>query len=225
MDEIARAKASVSGTLTVATGATALTHLLPPVMADLRRRHPAIDLRVVTGNTVDLIPGLVDGSLDLGVLTAPVRNRHLSSRFFFRDRLVCIAPPGQAPTGKAIRPRDLEGRPLFLYDRGGSIRRTTDAWLGAAERRRLRIADIASAEAITAFARAGLGWAIISEVAACAAADAGQIDLCGLNPPLFRDLVLVWRADRAERPVIAAALAVFSSHAGKNAPHDVKARP
>ena len=213
LDEIARANAAVSGPLVLATGATATTHLLPPVMADLRLRHPGIDLSVMTGNTVDMIPGLLDGSIDLGLLTAPVRDRHLRSRFFFRDRLVCITPPGQAPTAKAIRPRDLEGRQLFLYDRGGSIRRAVDAWLDAADRKRIRVASIGSAEAQTAFAAAGLGWSIVSEVVAREAAAAGRIDLRLLAPPLSRDLVLVWRVDRAARPVIAAALDVFSGHA------------
>lgn len=213
LDEIARASASVSGPLVLATGATATTHLLPPVMADLRMRHPGIDLRVMTGNTVDMIPGLLDGSIDLGLLTAPVRDRHLKTRFFFRDRLVCIAPTAEAPTAKAIRPRDLEGRQLFLYDRGGSIRRAVDGWLDAADRGRIRVADIGSAEAQTAFVRAGLGWSIVSEVAARESAAAGRLDLGQLDPPLFRDLVLVWRSDRAARPVIAAALAVFSGHA------------
>jgi DNA-binding transcriptional LysR family regulator len=127
---------------------------------------------------------------------------------------VCIAPPAEAPTAKAIRPRDLDGRQLFLYDRGGSIRRAVDGWLDAADRKRIRIADIGSAEAQTAFVRAGLGWSIVSEVTARESAAAGRLDLRLLDPPLFRDLVLVWRADRATRPVIAAALAVFSSHAG-----------
>jgi DNA-binding transcriptional LysR family regulator len=213
LDEIARANAAVAGPLVLATGATATTHLLPPVMTDLRLRHPGIDLRVITGNTLDMIPGLLDGSIDLGLLTAPVRDRHLSSRFFFRDRMVCITPPAEAPTAKAIRPRDLEGRQLFLYDRGGSIRRAVDAWLDAADRERIRIGDIGSAEAQTAFVRAGLGWSIVSEVTARDAAAAGRIDLRLLAPPLSRDLVLVWRTDRATRPVIAAALDVFSGHA------------
>lgn len=213
MDEIARSNAAISGPLVLATGATATAHLLPPVMADLRTRHPGIDLSVLTGNTADMIPGLLDGSIDLGLLTAPVRDRHLRSRFFFRDRLVCIAPPGQAPTAKAIRPRDLEGRQLFLYDRGGSIRRAADAWLDAADRTRIRVASIGSAEAQTAFAAAGLGWSIVSEIVARDAGTAGRVDLRLLQPPLSRDLVLVWRADRATRPVIAAALDVFSSHA------------
>src|SRR4029450_7000582 len=100
MDAIARANASVSGPLVLAPGATAKT---------LRLRHPGVALSVLTGNTVDMIPGLLDGSIDLGLLTAPVRDRHLKSRFFFRDRLVGIAAPARAPTSKAIRPRDLEG--------------------------------------------------------------------------------------------------------------------
>ena len=212
IDEIARMRSDVSGTLVLATGATATRHLLPPVMVDLRMRHPGIDLRVLTGNTADLIPGLLDGSIDLGLLTAPIRDPHLQSRFFFRDRLVCITPPGEAPTSRTIRPRDLKNRQLVLYDRGGSIRRATDTWLGAVDRRRVRVTDIGSAEAQVAFVRAGLGWSIVSEIAAREDATAGRIDLFGLAPPLFRDLVLVWRADRANRPIIAAALAVFASH-------------
>jgi DNA-binding transcriptional LysR family regulator len=212
IDEIARMDADVSGTLTVAAGATATTHLLPPVMAELRLRHPAIDLRVLTGNTVDMIPGLAAGAIDLGLLTAPIRARHLRTRSFFRDRLVCIAPPGELPTARSVRPRDLSGRPLLLYDRGGSIRSAIDRWLDPV-RRQVRIADIGSAEAQAAFVRAGLGWSIISEVAARDDAEAGRVELRRLEPPLFRELVLVWRADRADRPVVAAALSVFSGHA------------
>ena len=63
--------------------------------------------------------------------------------------------------------------------------------------------DISSAEAQVAFVR-GLRWSIISEIVACEDA-AGRIDLVRLAPPLSRDLFLVWRTDRAARPVISAA--------------------
>ena len=45
IDEIARMRSDISGALVLATGATATRHLLPPVMVDLRARHPGIDLR------------------------------------------------------------------------------------------------------------------------------------------------------------------------------------
>ncbi|MBI2767520.1 MAG: hypothetical protein HYX53_16615 [Chloroflexi bacterium] len=54
---------------------------------------------------------------------------------------------------------------------------------------------------------------MVSEIVARDANAAGRIDLRLLQPPLSRDLVLVWRADQATRPVIAAALDAFLSHA------------
>ena len=221
LDEIARRRADVVGPLVLAAGSTATRHLLPPVAADLRNRHPGIDLRIMTGNTVDLVRGVLDGSTDLGLLTGPIRaprgGPKLASRFFFRDRLVCVTPPGEAPRLRAIGPRHLEGRRLVLYDRGGSIRRAIDAWLAAADVSKVRVTDIGSADAQVAFVRAGFGWSIISEIVAREDAAAGRIDLVRLAPPLSRDLFLVWRADRAARPVISAALAVFASHVAPSA--------
>ena len=66
---------------------------------------------------------------------------------------------------------------MSLAVRGGSIRRAVDGWLDAADRKRIRIADIGSAKAQTAFVRAGLGWSIVSEVAARESATAGRLDL------------------------------------------------
>lgn len=211
LDEVVRMRAEVSGTLVLATGATATRYLLPAVVAELTARHPGIDLRILTGNTVDLLQGVQDGSVDLGLLTAPVDGPPLETRFFYRDRLVCIAPPGQAPTTGPVVPADLEGRRLVLFDRAGSIRRAVDRWLDVADRGRIRTTDIGSAEALVAYVRAGFGWSIVSEVTARADADAGTVDLRPLDPPIFRDLVLVWRRDRAARPVIAAALAAFEA--------------
>lgn len=212
LDEIARMRAEVAGTLVIATGATATRHLLPPVLTELTVRHPGIELRIVTGNTVDLVPRVLDGSVDLGLLTAPVDDPQLQTRFFCRDRLACITPPGEAPTGRAVEPQDMHGRRLVLYDRAGAIRRAMDAWLGAAEAGRIRIVDIGSADAQVAWVRSGFGWALVSEVVAREDAAAGRVDLRPLAPPLARDLALVWRRDRADRPVIAAALAGFARH-------------
>jgi DNA-binding transcriptional LysR family regulator len=218
MDDIARMRAEVAGTLVLAAGATATTHLLPPVLADLRVRHPAIEVRVLTGNTTDLMPGLLDGAIDLGVLTDAIDDPRLARRHFFRDRLVCITPPGESPPTPVVASRDLAGRQLMLYERAGSIRHAIDAWLGPTDRHCSRITDLGSAAAQVAFVRAGLGWSIISEIAVREEAAARHLEVVALDPPLFRDLVLAWRSDRAARPVLAAALDVFGTHAASPAP-------
>lgn len=213
LDEIARLRAEVAGALVLATGATATKHLLPPVVADLRRRHPGIELRILTGNTAEPIGGVRDGSIDLGLFTAPIDEAALATRFFYRDRLVGIMPTAQAPGTRSIGPRDLEGRQLVLFDRAGSIRQAVDRWLAHADRRRIRATDIGSADAQIAFVRASYGWSIVSEIAAREDAAAGRIAMRPLAPALSRDLVLVWRQDRAQRPAISAALAIFTAHA------------
>lgn len=214
LDDIALMRATVTGTLVLATGATSTRYLLPAVVAELTARHSGIDLRIVTGNTGDLVVGVLDGSIDLGLLTAPVHDPHLDTRPFYRDRLVCVTPPSQAPTTGSVTPRDLEGRRVILYDRAGAIRRSIDTWLDGADRDRIRITDIGSSDAQMAYVRAGFGWSIISEMATREDAAARRVDVRQLDPPIHRDLVLVWRRDRAARPVIEAALAAFAGPAG-----------
>ncbi|HUK10450.1 MAG TPA: LysR family transcriptional regulator [Stellaceae bacterium] len=214
IEEISRMQAEIMGVLVVAAGPTVTRHLLPPVMADLRTRHPGIDVRVLMGNADVLISGIVDGVTDLGLFTGPVRHSQLRGSLFYQDRFVRITPPAKAHVLRRIQPRDLEGRELVLYESGGSaVRRVIDDWLDAADRSRIRVTDIGSADAQVAFVRAGLGWAIIPEIAAREDAQAGRIDVLELDPPLTRDLMLIWRADRAARPIVAAALASFAVHA------------
>lgn len=218
LDEIVRMRAEITGPLVLATGATATRYLLPAVLAEMAVRHPGIELRILTGNTVDLTAGVLDGSIDVGLLTAPVEDARLASRFYYRDHLVCIAPPGQAPAGSRVVPADLEGRRLILFDRAGSIRRAIDGWLSGVDQGRIRITDIGSSDAQVAYVRAGFGWSLISEMATRDDAAARRIDVRALQPPIFRDLVLVWRRDRANRPAIAAALEMFAAHAEPEPP-------
>ena len=212
MDAIARQQVHIAGTLVVAAGATATRHLLPAVIADLRARHPGIELRILTGNTTDLVGGLRDGTIDLGVLTAGPDTGSLATLLFFRDRLVCVTPPGEAPSAGTVRAPDLTDRQLVLFDRGGSIRHTIDGWLASADKSSLRIIDLGSAEAQIAFVRAGFGWSIVSAIAVQEDVAAKRLDLLELDPPLSRDLVLAWHPERATRPIIAAALEVFTAH-------------
>jgi len=218
LDEILGMRAEVAGPLVLATGATATRYLLPDVIAELAARHPGIDLRVITGNTTDLIAGVSDGSIDIGLLTAPVDGPQIEHHFYYRDHMVCIAPAGLAPAGGRVAPTDIEGQRLILFDRAGSIRRAIDGWLDGADRAQVRITDVGSSDAQVAYVGSGFGWSVISEMATREAAAAGRVDVRQLDPPISRDLVLAWRRDRASRPVIAAALAVFGDHAEPEGP-------
>src|SRR5215813_1326175 len=120
----------VAGRVSIGTGATASIHLLPPVLGELHRRYPGLDLVVVTGNAPDVASAVERDELDLGIVTLPVSGRALVVSPFYLDRLVAIAPPGrQWRRRAALTPAELARHPLILYERGGTIRRIMDEWL------------------------------------------------------------------------------------------------
>ena len=214
LQELAALQGEVTGHILIGSGATATTYLLPAILAELERAHPRLEIGVVNGNTPDLAQRLVEASLDIAILTAPLAEARLSQEPFILDRLVCIASVDDDPGLTPVRPRDLAGRRLILYERGGTIRNIIDAWLkGAAP----RVLELGTAEAQKSFVRAGFGWSIISEMSVTQEVRQGSLRALPLAPDLSRQLMTVWRRDRAANPAIAAVrqtLADFAMRVG-----------
>src|SRR6266545_287296 len=96
-----------------------------------RTRYPEVELVIVTGNTSDIAKAVTENTLDVGVVTLPVRPRQLVVTPFYTDRLVAIAPrewPWRTRRGRgrppgrgrrrSLTPADLAAEPLILYERG-----------------------------------------------------------------------------------------------------------
>jgi len=205
---IAGLSGDLAGRLVIGAGGTATTYLLPDPLAAFSAHYPRVEVKIVTGNTPDLAAALVAAEIDLVVATAPLGDARLDHARFFDDRLVCIAPAAAAPTLKRVRPADLAGRRVFLYERGSLIREVVDGWLGG-DAAAAEIQEIGSAEAQKTFVRAGAGWSIISEIAVADEVRRGLLRVIPLAPALARHLVVAWRRDRAQNPAIAAARRVL----------------
>jgi DNA-binding transcriptional LysR family regulator len=209
----------VAGRVKVGTGATASIYLLPAVLRRLRARYPEIELVIVTGNTPEIAEAVADNSLDLGIVTLPVRPRHLAVTPFYADRLVAIVPPdwrwpsrrGRGGRRRALAPRDLAGEPLILYERGGTIRQIIEDWF-----RRGRVTprvamELGNGEAIKELVSAGLGPSITSWVSVRAEAHAGTLRVIPLAPPLVRRLGIIKRRDKPDNPALRSLLRALGS--------------
>src|SRR5438132_1055423 len=91
----------VAGRLSVGTGATASTYLLPPLLRRLHARHPDLELVVVTGNSAEMVAAVAASHLDLAV---EVRARELIAR--------PLAPPLGRRLG-IVRRRDRAASPAL----------------------------------------------------------------------------------------------------------------
>lgn len=216
----------VAGRVRLGTGATLATYVLPPVLGSLRRRHPDLELVVVTGNASDVVAAVADNDLDVGIVTGPVRGRHFAVSPYAVDALVAIGAPGAAWRGhRALAPAEAARWPLICYERGGTIRVVIDEWFRRAGVTPHIAMELGNAEAIKRLVEAGLGIGITSAVTVRAEIRARRLLALPLVPRLTRDLVVVRRRDKPRTSAIRALLDALEAARPRAARTLAAARP
>lgn len=187
----------VSGRIRLGTGATACTYLLPPLLAELRRRFPALDVVASTGNTADMLRALENNTLDMGLVTLPAPGRMFQVTPVMEDEFVAIFPandPGGIPA--VVTPQTLALRPLVLFEPGARTRRLVDDWFEAAGVAAKPVMELGSTEAMKEIVAAGLGCAVLPKLAVTGEGQRDALVVRSLTPRLSRDLAIVLRRDK-----------------------------
>ena len=158
---LSRARTLEEGQLTI--GADAASHVLPQ-LARFRLRHPRIAVRLVTGNSSDLLKQLHDFAIDIAVTAEHPPDDTLLSRRLRSDPLVAVVQrASQLSRLGGIGFAELVKLPLILREEGSATRRLL---LDEVRSRNLRLHDtieIESREAAREAAAQGVGLAIMSE--------------------------------------------------------------
>lgn len=183
------------GQLRLGTGATACIHILPPVLAGVKRAMPGLSLSVAIGNTTELLPRVEDCGLDLALVAMPSGiGRTLSSTRLFLDPLVAILPEASAHAEAVITAEQLSTLPLILYEAGGQTRAITDDWFEKAGISPKPIMELGSVEAIKVLVAAGLGAAVLPK-SAVPTTSLGVV-IRELYPAAVRELAFVMRKEK-----------------------------
>ena len=185
----------VGGRVHLGTGATACIYLLPPILRDLRRRFPALEIVVSTGNTDDILRAIEANSIDLGLVTLPVPGRMFETLPIIDDAYVAIAPKEMKLPAK-VTPAALAKLPMLLYERGGNTRRLVDEWFARAGLAPKPVMELGSVEAIKELVAAGLGCAVLPRMALRRREDRLRFVIRLLSPHLTRTLTVAVRRDK-----------------------------
>lgn len=186
----------IAGRISIGTGATACIHLLPPMLRSLRKKYPALDVRVSTGHTSEFVKAVEDNRLDLALVTLPASGRRLQITPVLQDQFVAIFAHGDPRTPHAISPLSLSELPLVLFDTGSSTRDLIDDWFAQAGLRAKPIMQLGSIEAIKEMVAAGLGCSIVPHMAVAASHHRRGLALHALSPELSRTLAIALRQDK-----------------------------
>jgi DNA-binding transcriptional LysR family regulator len=165
-----------SAMLRVGAGGAACEHLLPAVLNEFHGQFPRVELRVESGHSRLTIERLLEGTLDVGMLTLPVTEPRLRLLELGRDELILIAAPDHPwATRRRIEPRELAEQPLLVYERRSSTFQIIERmFLEAGVFPRI-VMEMDHLGAVAAMVSAGLGLAIVPRWAVRADVNAGRL--------------------------------------------------
>ena len=151
------------GVLRVGASTTLAAYFLPPVLGELHRAHPGIDLQLLSANARAVVDAVLEHEVELGLVEGPVHDGRLEVRPWREDELVVVVAPGHplARSRRVTGPQLMEEL-LLLREEGAGTR---EVMLSALRRRRWtpgRVFSVNSTEAIKGLVASGVGWALLS---------------------------------------------------------------
>jgi LysR family transcriptional regulator for metE and metH len=174
-EQIRKLSADGGGVLRLATECYTCYHWLPSLLREFSVRHPRVELRILAEATRQPVPALLEGHVDLAVMSTAVDDRRLRHVPLFKDELVAVLPPDHRLASRAfLTGADFAGENLILYVPPEDSTLIQEVLLPAGVTP-ARIIQIQLTEAIVEMVRAGLGVSLLARWAIAPQLEAGVL--------------------------------------------------
>jgi LysR family transcriptional regulator for metE and metH len=158
-------------------------HWLPPILRSFRSRHPEVELEVAVQHTMQPVDALLEGSLDLALMTDSVDDKRLRVQPLLTDEHAAIVAPEHPWTRQRfVTPEQLGQETLLLYSSSPSESFTVRRILHPAGVRPVRVRFVQLTEAILEMVKAGLGVSVMPTWAVRPALSTGHIRAVRITP-------------------------------------------
>jgi DNA-binding transcriptional LysR family regulator len=160
---------SLKGTLRLVGGMTVCLYVFPALLAEIRRHHPALELKISAGSGEECVAQLRAGTADLGLLTLPVDSPDLVSVPVLEEELLLVGD-ARHPLArrKKITSADLAGQPFVLFESGSNTRRVVDEFFVTEHIDPRIVMETENVEILKAMVRTGIGITIAPYLAVAA---------------------------------------------------------
>lgn len=195
MDDV---RGALRGEIAIAAIQTAHVSFLVDVIAQMRRSHPGVVVRVREERS-DAVPELVRaGEVQLGLTYVPLADTEgVEWNELFDEELVLVTPGDDARAGQSMCTAELGDLPLVVPPGGYCLRGGVDAALAEAGARQRVVAEITAIEAICEAVKAGVGYAILPARYIVPRAEREGLGVVRLTDPTpVRTVGVVWSTER-----------------------------
>jgi LysR family hydrogen peroxide-inducible transcriptional activator len=160
--DVASLRHEVAGTARLGVIGTTARWLVPALLTAMEARHPHVTISVLEGNTPSLVPQLVGGQIDLGVLNYPTTDPEVVVEPLFEEDLIVVAPldhPLSSATSLTVS--ELAQHDLIMLPPGAPIRDELDRAAAAAGVTLRARAELDGIRLIASMAFEGYGAAVL----------------------------------------------------------------
>ena len=210
--ELAQLRDEISGDLVLGGSTIPAHHVLPPAVAVFLREYPSVRAQLRVGDTKDIINGVLEGEIMLGIVGAQESHPDLVFEPLVDDELVVVGSPELVADATPRRVAQLTDFPWVMREPGSGTRRCfVQALMQAGQQvRDFTVAlTVDSTQAVVQYVRAGLGVSATSLLAVSESLARGEL----VEIPLLdcRPLRQFYCVRHARRTLFPAAVAFMAS--------------
>jgi len=182
-EDVRRLSASEAGVIRVCAQCNTGYHWLPPLVEVFRRGHPTVDVSLAVEWTMRPVEALLEGRLDVAIVTESVRHEHVKLRPLFEDEHAAIVAPDHPLATRAfVRPEDLAAERLLLYSSSPDDSFTIQRILRPRGIAPQRVSFVMLTEAILEMVKARLGISVMQTWAIEPSLRAGDVRAIPITP-------------------------------------------
>jgi LysR family transcriptional regulator, low CO2-responsive transcriptional regulator len=188
---------SPRGTLSIGANEATCLYVLPDVFAKYCSLYPGVQISIYRNFSYKIVEKLENGTIDVGIVTLPIKSSSLKTHPIFRDQLMLMVSP-QNPLAKneVVTVSEIAKHPVLLPKTGYSRRLMDKLFRAYAAELQIRM-ELPSVGMIKSFVAAGLGVSLISASFARDQVLAGRVKLIPIKgQELWRELGIAYRRDR-----------------------------
>lgn len=188
------------GVLRLCTQCNTGYHWLPPLLQSFHRKYPGVDVQIMVNATSRPIDAVLEGQIDLAVVTSEVDDKRLRSEPLFEDELVAVvAPTHPLARRTSMQPEDFAEEHLIIYSADPDESYTFARILRPANVSPARVSQVPLTEAILELVKAGLGVSVMARWAIEPALRSGAVRAVRIGKRgVFRSWTAVTLRDRTE---------------------------
>jgi LysR family nitrogen assimilation transcriptional regulator len=205
-ERIVSRRTAIAGTVRCAVPPSFGPHFPADLVQNCQRLYPDVNLQVQVALSGGVHDGLADGSLDLGVLYQPVRDKRLEAIELVRERLWLVGPRGaKLSEDEPVLFRDALALPMVLPARKHGLRALVEGY-AAREGRRLEVqAQVDGLSVLVELVRRGVGYSLLPRRTVSSELRARKVSIAPIRRPTLRRVTaLTWSRERPRSPAIVA---------------------